>query len=465
MELVMKTIGSNPSKIVQTSIFSFCRMAFPIKQTVDNRREDVIYTSMDGSSAQKSVGGDIKEKQISTDYKFEANNFENNFTPSEGRKVQKNYEVENIFKRDRDPFSIKPNEYNSQEELFYAVCNHASDEQRKQESTIEHIERYARLMSSKDQPFPIDFFNLSYTQYRFHMKWYEKTYYNPLTGENYYGIKHRKDTILTFVNAYDMDIREWNRYRLPPKPVKKQILIIPPDIVHDIINYQFFNKDPDINKLIQYLHAHNFWIGWRVPSEPCIMTIDKLYDFKRPFITITEKKKHNTTRPVYLEDAILTGRTRKSLKNYVDKIRPKFESQYSKDFLYITPSEGKPFTPRYMGKLLSKTGKMVYPDYYPYCSRHWCATARLIQKWIEKHHDPLEFVKNFLGHDEQKTTETKYVRHAEEYFRRYNFDWIKRTLKFDKKIKEESALKSKQRLKTTVSNGNSPRDEYGPGRI
>jgi len=114
--------------------------------------------------------------------------------------------------------------------------------------------------------------------------------------------------------------------------------------------------------------------------------------------------------------------------------------------------------------LLGKTGRMVYPCYQPYVARHWCATARLIKCWLEKESDPLDYVMNFMGHEEQKTT-TTYVNQARVLFRKFPYDWIKRTLKFPKQLKEESALKSKQGIKTFVSNGNPSRDESGPAEI
>lgn len=159
------------------------------------------------------------------------------------------------------------------------------------------------------------------------------------------------------------------------------------------------------------------------------------------------------------------GKTRKSFKNWIDYWRPKVENQYSGTALYLQPS-GKPFTVRYLGKTLRSTGKQIYVNYTPYVSRHWCAVARLIQTKIQTGHYDCYVVKNWLGHDKIATTEG-YIQHAENYFKRAPYDWIKHTLKFYKLkfIKEESVEKSKQRLKTYVSNGNSPREPSGPAQI
>jgi len=39
-------------------------------------------------------------------------------------------------------------------------------------------------MVREDQQFPMDFFNLNYTQYKLHMDWYKNSYYKRETGEN-----------------------------------------------------------------------------------------------------------------------------------------------------------------------------------------------------------------------------------------------------------------------------------------
>jgi hypothetical protein len=107
---------------------------------------------------------------------------------------------------------------------------------------------------------------------------------------------------------------------------------------------------------------------------------------------------------------------------------------------------------------------MAYSYYQPYVARHWCATARLIKCWLEREPDPIDAVMHFMGHEETKTTKS-YVNQARVLFKKYPYDWIKRTLKFPKKLKEESAQKSKQVQKTFVSNGNPSRDESGPAEI
>ena len=140
------------------------------------------------------------------------------------------------------------------------------------------------------------------------------------------------------------------------------------------------------------------------------------------YITVHEPKKYGSTRQVYLEESFLTGKTRMSLKNYVDHLRPKFESQYSKDYLFIVPATGKPYVRSYLHILLSKLGKQVYPEFQPYSMRHWAAVSMIIKGWLEKHPDPLRYTQRFLGHEERGTTEI-YITQAEELFRQYPYNW------------------------------------------
>ena len=372
-----------------------------------------------------------------------------------GDMVNLAYELKKNF--ECNPIVVNPEKYESLPELFNAVVDHARRWQRLENSTIEHRMRYARRMS-KHPIFPIDFFDLNYDQFIAYMQCRED-----YGKAGHFALKHDLQTIHTFLNAYGIDPRGWY-YRLPSNPAHKERLLPLPETVYDLINYKF-SKDPYENALYQYLHAHNFWIGWRVPSEPCIMTVDNI-DFDTCSIIITEQKKHHSTRQIFPEPAIITGQTRKSLKNWL-KWRDKVETSQSGNALYLQPS-GKPFKVRHLGHKLSVTGRKVYPNYRPYDSRHWCAIGRLIKTKIETGRYDCYTVKNWLGHETIATTEN-YIQHAENYYRRAPYDWIKHTLKFNilnmNNIAGESVEKSKQRLKTYVSNGNSPREENGPEEI
>lgn len=428
-----------------------------IESTAVENQVDFKYNIDDLVPAQNCAGGVRKD---CVDFVKDISNVVESSPDTIGMNMEKLvYDIrQNI---EQNPFRIKPTNYKSFEELCVAVRGYLSEWESFSDGFMDQVMRYARLMANPNQPFPIDFFNLSYEQYIYHMKWYKDNYYDPTNGKNFYSLKHRKDTVSAFLLSYGYNPRIWH-YKLPHRPKRKHRHIPPPDIVHDIINFKFFPDDTNRTMLLQYIHAHNFWIGPRPPSELCLLTIDS-FNWDEGYIDATEQKTHFSIRTIYPENAIMTGKTRKSFKNYVDFVRPKFESQYSKNSLYIT-TEGKPFTPRYLGGLLGKTGKMVYPLYQPYSARHWCATARLIKAWIERDPDPIDVVWHFMGHEDRSTTEG-YINQARVLFKKYPYDWIKRTLKFPKILKEESALKSKQRQKTPVSSGKSGEVKSGPAEI
>ena len=201
----------------------------------------------------------------------------------------------------------------------------------------------------------------------------------------------------------------------------------------------------------------------RPPSELATMTVDDI-DFTTNSILIHEHKKHETEREVFPDPVIVTGNTRKSFKNWL-KWRNKVETTQSGNYLYLQPN-GKPFTRNMMGKQLSTYGKQINPDFQPYVTRHWNAVAMLIRSKLQSGHYDCYEVQRWLGHEKIATTET-YIKYADNYYRRYPFDWIQHTLKFNTEtfIKEESGKKSKQGLKTSVSNGNTPREQYGLGEI
>ena len=379
----------------------------------------------------------------------------NHHTPLNGGEdmVKPTYELKKNF--ECNPIVIYPHHYESAPELFNAVRNHAKRWQRLEQSTIEHRMRYARRMK-KHPIFPINFFDLKYNQFIAYMQ-YREDY----EQAGHFALKHDLQTFQMFLHAYGIDPRKWY-YRLPPKPRHTERVLPLPDTVHTIITHQY-SDDPYENALYQYLHAHNFWIGWRVPSEPSLLTIDDI-DFDTNSILITEQKKHRSTRHIFPEPAIMTGKTRKSLKNWLTW-RNKVETHKSGNYLYLQPN-GKPFTVRHLGHRLSETGKQVFQSYRPYDARHWCAIARLIQTKIQTGHYECYTIKNWLGHEKIATTEG-YIQHAENYYKRAPYDWISHTLKFNKnnKTEEESVEKSKQRLKSSVSNGNPPREENGLGEI
>ena len=91
-----------------------------------------------------------------------------------------------------------------------------------------------------------------------------------------------------------------------------------------------------------------------------------------------------------------------------------------------------------------------YPDYYPYCSRHFCAVARLLKTYDKtKGTFDIYSVSRCLGHQKLSTT-IGYVKDAELYVNENPHQWISRVLKAPKSWCEENTVKNRQIAKNGV---------------
>lgn len=310
---------------------------------------------------------------------------------------------------------------NPSEATFDDVALHAILRQRLSPGTVEKRMRYARFMEK--HVVPVDFRNPSYENFLMHMDYREQ-----VEGASPHALAHEWKTMRMFLNAYG--IPRWP-YKLPPIPVSHKRILPFPGTVVKFWNYQY-SDDKYENALYQYLFFHGFTLGVRIPAELITLKVDDIiFEDGHAYLTITETKKHDSQRTVVPEKAIMTSKVHKSMKNWIDKWRPKVENQYSGDSLYLQPN-GKPFTVRYLGKKLSKHGKKVWKYFSPYDMRHWCAVARLIKTKVETGNFDVYTVRNFLGHETISSTQ-KYIRNAEQYYRQLPEDWISLVLKPRKK--------------------------------
>ena len=322
----------------------------------------------------------------------------------------------------KDPDKIKNGiKLNPKTATFEKVAFHAERWQRLSRSSIDHRLRCARRMQ-KHPKYPINFNKPSYEQFIDYMDYRERV--EKVSG---FALMNDLRAIQMFLKAYDINLRSWY-YKLPVMPRHKKRKVPYPGVVHKLCNCKYSNDSYE-NALFQYMMFHNFFVGWRVPSEPCVMTVkDVDIDNKgRGSIVITETKKRYSQRIIIPERYVLSSPTYKSFKNWIDHWRPKVENQYSGNALYLQPN-GKPFTVRYLGKRLSENGKRVWPYYQPYVSRHWCAIALLIRTKLECKTWDTRRVQKYLGHEQASTTDT-YIEFAEEYFRQEPKDWFLHALR------------------------------------
>ena len=152
----------------------------------------------------------------------------------------------------------------------------------------------------------------------------------------------------------------------------------------------------------------------------------------------------------------MKSKYRKSLKNYIDYWRPKVENQYSKNYLYLRP-DGKPWEKERLRMYLTNKVKPICPDYHPNISRYWCGTGIFIQQILKTKTWDKTKVERQLGHEGRKNATDKYLKTAEIFLTLYPFDRFKWILKAPNKKCGENPLKSIQKPKTPVSNGNPSR--------
>jgi integrase len=301
---------------------------------------------------------------------------------------------------------------------FLDVAVWAHHNERMQISTIKSRIRYAKFM--QNHKVPVDFSNPTYKNFRYHMDFREV-----IEEAGIHALINEWKTMRMFLNAFG--ITPWP-YKPPLAPEHKKRNLPFPGTVREFFYYDY-SKDPYERALYQYLFSHSFLIGWRVPSEPCEMTLNDVIIDSDGFgsVTITEPKKNRSERTIVPEKHILSSLSHKSLRNWIDKWRPRAENQYSGDALYLWPS-GKPITKETLRCKLSEHGKKIWPHFRPYDVRHWCAISRLIETKIQTGIFDTFTVKNWLGHTKIKSTE-EYIGHAEMYFKQFNKSWIHSALR------------------------------------
>jgi hypothetical protein len=230
-----------------------------------------------------------------------------------------NYDITHLNRMDC-PLQLNPHTA-----TFNNIAIHALLRQRLKPSTIDKHLRYARFM--ENHVVPVDFRNPNYTNFIRHMDYREQI---EQVGQS--ALFHEWKTMKMFLKAYGIPLTNWS-YRPPPCPQAKARIIPHPNIVHKIEHHKYSNGEYE-NALIQYTLMHTFMIGWRNPSETCIMTVDNV-KLDEGILVITEPKKSGSTRVIMPEKPLMKRVTRKSFKNWMERWRPKAENQHSGNALYL----------------------------------------------------------------------------------------------------------------------------------
>jgi len=324
---------------------------------------------------------------------FEVDSLEknkNNICPKGARRVEKYYErLKNNFNRLDCPALLDP-----KTATFDDIAFHALFRQRLSPNTVEKRMRYARFM--ENHGVPVDFRNPNFKNFLDHMDYREQFEFEDNTGISALG--HEWKTMKMFLKAYGMDL--WN-YKPPSMAGHKARFVPLPDTVYDITHKKYLDDEYN-NALIQYSLLHSFMIGWRNPSELCVLTVDDV-NVEDGIVIITEPKKHYSTRMLAPGYSIMNGKNRKSFRYYLDHWRPKVENQYSKNAFYLR-EDGRPIEIDQYRAFIQRCVKPEFPKFHLYCTRHWCAIAKLISSRLETGTFDVYPVMNWLGHTQIQTT-------------------------------------------------------------
>jgi len=306
---------------------------------------------------------------------------------------------------------------------------------------------------SCDHVFPIDLFNLNGAQIIHYLNNFEEKYSKETSRDGKDAVRNRWKAISMVAKAYRINYENWNY--VPPKKAKPKHKIIPLLIdVYRLIHFGY-SKIPEINALWQYQMFHGFTVGWRSPSEPAILKLDDV-NVDDWYINFYQPKV-DSWRFSDLEPEVMKYSNRMSFKNWIDKWRPKFVSQYSGEYVYLEPKSGRPWNKGSLRNSLNKMGKMVWPNFHPYVFRDWCYIARLIQ-----HDFRIQLVKDWFDHDEYSSV-AHYTKDAKKYYRLAKYDWIRSILKFHNMVKEENGLNRKKadnrpfQLENKIGSNGNPR--------
>lgn len=178
----------------------------------------------------------------------------------------------------------------------------------------------------------------------------------------------------------------------------------PDDLVPRFWEDTHYAGEPYLNATIQHVFHFGFWAGVRPPSELCALNLGDV-DFDARSVIVTEIKKGGRRRDLSdIEPFVVSAMNGKTLKHYVDHVRPQVATRKS-EALFLN-EKGERFHPNDLGVRLSECGKRIWPPFTPYTMRRWCATTRLIDTKFNVY-----FVAEWLG-DTVATVEKHYIEKA-----------------------------------------------------
>jgi len=379
---------------------------------------------------------------------------------SEMKNVKKE-QISNVERRKTKTYrKIDPEEYETREDLFAAIKYWWVKRYRKGETSWIRYQRLLESMAEHDI-YPIDIFDPKPDQVVAQLDFIEDRWKAKRTDKQDYSgtwaVINRWKAVKGLMRSYgriEETKNEWN-YTPPDVPKPKPRQIPSPGTVHKLTHFKY-STDRYETKLYQYMCFFSFFCGFRPNSEMSILKVDDFDSELGELVFYQPKVKAWRTK--ILPQRVIKSKNTKNITNWLDKWRPQVENQYSKDYMFLQPS-GKPFTGDFLTKKLREMFIPVYDSYYPYCSRHWYATASLINTRLEHGVYGLMEVCDDMHHSSETVTKG-YVRTANKWFKKAPYDWFAALLKYTKSTVKEGKTSTFEKIGCT---GNSPPvREYGP---
>lgn len=222
-----------------------------------------------------------------------------------------------------------------------------------------------------------------------------------------------------------------------PKAVSTESRWVPdPEQVNEILQADHGPRRSYECHLARYMLAYSFGIGVRPPSELHSAKVDDV-DLKHGVLIIEETKKAGTRRELVVSpDWLISGRTRLSLKNWIEGPRNLCEPRTNALFPNV---DGQPFRTReamrnflvrqVRGDPRDKAVPLKFDWYQPYVARHWSVNARLIESARVVQGQTIydwNAVARWHGHESVKMTMSTYGRAVEVNHRKYGAEWLSR---------------------------------------
>lgn len=271
-------------------------------------------------------------------------------------------------------------------------------------STVAYYRGRVRIMEEHDHA-PVDLHPPEEETWLEHIRWRKR---QGQAGSTLNGYQIALKKLLRFLSDRTDQTFNWSSldscYKVQPSSWR----LPPDDLVPEFWHHEYFPGDELKTRQLQYMMRYLFLVGPRAPSEIAEIRLEHVDRIDEGYLEFPQRKKAGKLNERPDEPAhVLTSRTEKSLKNWLDVWRPKLDADTDQVFPRWDgdPWELKEVDDPYpnLRKWLSRNGSEVWSDFSPRTGRRWYATHLLVQTGMN-----IYAVADRID-DEVKTVEDHYV--------------------------------------------------------